>query len=355
MKFVKHLVSACSSLSAMAGTAAMFSLAFSAVSFAESLEPENVVPFVVGGQDALRGEYPWQVLITSGVRCGGTIIDKRWVLTAAHCTDGTAASEWTVYAGAHDRSRVNSDSRVQAVRVKRIVEHPQWNNYTLQHDMALLELSSDLEFNSAVQAIELADSRPAINEPVYVSGWGETNSSPGTTILQEGRLQVVSQNACANALRDVNSVSADMLCAGFENGAIGGCYGDSGGPLVYQSRTRSGFVNGWRLAGVVSWGRPGCTSYTVFSDVSAQASDNGWIKTTIGDGSDGGSGSDDIYGDINRDGCIDGDDYDLYVLNRGRTGSAIQPKEADINGDGRVNYGDYYILAVNWGAGCSAN
>ncbi|CAL4218432.1 unnamed protein product, partial [Meganyctiphanes norvegica] len=49
---------------------------------------------IIGGQAADYGEYPWQVIIflflgtgaTQGLGlCGGSLIKKNWVLTAAHC------------------------------------------------------------------------------------------------------------------------------------------------------------------------------------------------------------------------------------------------------------------------------
>ena len=49
--------------------------------------------FIVGGQNADVNEYPWQVALVSpqdleSVFCGGTILNKKFVMTAAHCTKG---------------------------------------------------------------------------------------------------------------------------------------------------------------------------------------------------------------------------------------------------------------------------
>jgi len=45
---------------------------------------------IVGGVETLVNQYPWMVLLmyNDHFYCGGSIINSRYVLTAAHCTYG---------------------------------------------------------------------------------------------------------------------------------------------------------------------------------------------------------------------------------------------------------------------------
>lgn len=48
---------------------------------------------IVGGQTAEKGSWPWQTMIAllgGSQFCGGSLIDKSWVLTAAHCVYGSS-------------------------------------------------------------------------------------------------------------------------------------------------------------------------------------------------------------------------------------------------------------------------
>ncbi|XP_037809760.1 coagulation factor IX-like [Lucilia sericata] len=46
---------------------------------------------IIRGTRAALGEYPWQVVIKKNpsdlLLCGGSIINNKWILTAAHCIE----------------------------------------------------------------------------------------------------------------------------------------------------------------------------------------------------------------------------------------------------------------------------
>uniref|UniRef100_A0A2S2Q3B9 Coagulation factor IX n=1 Tax=Sipha flava TaxID=143950 RepID=A0A2S2Q3B9_9HEMI len=63
---------------------------------------------IVGGENSSPGEFPWQIslqLITGWTArhiCGGSVINEKWVLTAAHCVYGLSKDLLSVVAGKHD-------------------------------------------------------------------------------------------------------------------------------------------------------------------------------------------------------------------------------------------------------------
>lgn len=65
---------------------------------------------IVGGQVVRKGEFPWQALLQREYteqgtkyigKCGGSIINEYWILTAAHCLEGSKTNEFTVILGEH--------------------------------------------------------------------------------------------------------------------------------------------------------------------------------------------------------------------------------------------------------------
>ncbi|MBM4412762.1 MAG: trypsin-like serine protease [Chloroflexi bacterium] len=211
-------------------------------------------PKIVGGSEAIPNEFPWQILLTySGLSasCGGSVIHESWILTAAHCVDSDSPSWRTVVAGIHDRSSDGANPYLQRRSVNRIIIHPNYNDATLDYDIALLELNTPLTLNSKVAPIVLASTSDGAlynpNTVHTVSGWGHTSYGGSAAVrLQKVNVPVVSTTLCNSAY---GSITSRMYCAGnYAAGGIDSCQGDSGGPIfVNQNGT-------YKLTGIVSSG-----------------------------------------------------------------------------------------------------
>jgi len=193
----------------------------------------------VGGSQATRGEFPWIVSLRVGSHiCGGTIVNANWIVTAAHCSD-YAASRYTVVAGEHNQN--SNEGSEQSRTVSQVLRHPNYNANTFANDIALMRLSTPLNFDTYVQPANIpsASFSPAAN--LVVAGWGTTSSGGSlSSILLKVTVPLVSTAVCQQAYG--SDIRAGMLCAG--TGGRDSCQGDSGGPLH----------SGNTLVGVVSWG-----------------------------------------------------------------------------------------------------
>jgi secreted trypsin-like serine protease len=309
-RIVFGLFSAMLILALFAGTSGQAALA-------QGLPPTPQPPTIVGGAPADPGEWPWQVALVDGNAtdlyndqfCGGSLVAKDWVVTAAHCVDGLTISEVDVVAGIYNLQ--TPAPGYQRRNVKKIIIHPNWNSANNNSDIALLRLSSAVSLGGSgatkTQTIELVDASIGDLAGVdsWVTGWGNTESVPlWPTQLYEVEVPIITNSDCNNASHYNGGITNNMLCAGLDAGGKDSCQGDSGGPLVVTD------VNGqFRLAGIVSWG-DGCADpmlpgvYTRVSNFTAWvnseitppptvktfnsiAADDGWIlesaeNTTVG-------------------------------------------------------------------------
>ena len=87
---------------------------------------------IIGGKKARKFEFPWQVGIGfsggKNVFCGGALIAKNWVLSAAHCTDGDEPSDLQVFIGANNLKK--NKPKAQIIQVAEIIQHENYNTET---------------------------------------------------------------------------------------------------------------------------------------------------------------------------------------------------------------------------------
>lgn len=228
---------------------------------------------IVGGSEAVVGEFPFIVSLqnSSGHFCGASLIKKNWVLTAAHCVEGSSPKKVAI--GLHDQKNV---AKAEVIKPKKVIKHPQYDADSSDFDFALIELERDA-LTEPVTLNEMEIEVPSESQEqimATVAGWGamKENSYSTPAKLQKVSVPLVTHDVCNRNYK--NAITDRMICAGYPRGGKDSCQGDSGGPLVV--RTSLGQT---LLIGVVSWGE-GCAranSPGVYAKVNAAYS---WIEQT---------------------------------------------------------------------------
>ena len=288
----------------------------------QSLDASGADPQIVGGWMVRDGRwwrnFRWVVSLANswgGGFCGGTLIDPEWVLTAAHCTANSSPEDIQIRT---DTPVLSGGGRL--TNVIGIIQHPDYNNSTLENDLALLRLETPLTHLPNISPATAAQAAVAAR-PGWLTnalGWGfTTDPAEDPDAVTSDRLRMVRvpiwpQRRCVNFYGDLGATVADsMMCAGLRRGGVDTCQGDSGGPLATR------YQGDWVQTGITSWGI-GCAQrrqpgvYTRVGDFET------WIQQVIG--GDFGCVNDDTPAPIRN---LDFDCYSMPASDDGRLRAQI--------------------------------
>jgi len=253
---------------------------------------------IVNGQNSVKGEFPWQVSIrhiSGSNMCGGSILNKKWILTAAHCIGIYQNHKLVIAVGWHKASHVkdnnNQISEEDAAKgkaligVKTQIAHEEYNANTLVNDIGLIELEEEIDFSAMEDGLvrQACIPSPEVDdwiqsqsdghlaedvlsdddnrkENCIISGYGvqSTQGEGQNPNSNPDELAYITSPMVGNSYCKTHwgSVNAGNICAQVNNPIAGStenkdsCQGDSGGPMVCKLESQSAFMQ----LGLVSYG-----------------------------------------------------------------------------------------------------
>ncbi|CAL8091097.1 unnamed protein product [Orchesella dallaii] len=223
---------------------------------------------IVGGSSASILEYPFLSRIgyysfeeeTIKYLCAGTVINSRYILTAAHCTQEINPDDYEpriirlAETDAVCDETYNCSSPID-IKIEKIIPHPNYSKKDKSNDIALIRVDEDIPFSVFIKPVCLPfvedyglspeDVDPKLSKyedtdkkEAMVAGWGKTRwtNREGSSTLLQVNLPILSQKQCQKSYQNNTRVviTEKQLCAGGRR-KEDSCSGDSGGGLyIYE-------------------------------------------------------------------------------------------------------------------------
>ncbi|KAG1682185.1 Clotting factor B [Nymphon striatum] len=206
--------------------------------------------------------------------CGGSIIDDRTILSAAHCFHQKDPSKYFALIGAYDLSGNNEGREpVANYPIETIIIHENYTRPLYYNDIAILTVTEPIKYNKYVSPVCLPiHQKEFVGKPATIIGWGDTQfgkeiiqnlfcqTGSSSNILQQGQIPIITNEECDRRFQKLPSysklfpsgVSDKFICADFGENRQDSCQGDSGGPMMH-------YDVGWSIIGIVSFG-VGCNT-----------------------------------------------------------------------------------------------